>query len=48
MKEEYGDWSLDNNCLQICLSGADIELDLMQEQEVDSWKIFALTTPQKV
>ena len=47
MKEEYGDWSLDNNCLEICLSDADIELD-QQEQKVESWQILPLTDPPKV
>ena len=47
MKEEYGDWSLDNNCLEICLSDADIELD-QQEQKVKSWQILPLTDPPKV
>ena len=47
MKEEYGDWSLDNNCLEICLSNAAIELD-QKEQKVESWQILPLTDPPKV
>ena len=44
----YQHWKEDDDKFRICFKENAIKLDLKQQQEVDSWKIVAVTTSQVV
>ena len=47
VEKEYRHWKEEDK-LRICFKENVIKLDLKQQQEVDSWKIVAVTTSQVI